>query len=94
MPYLPIDLLFMLVMSIAAYQLYRVDKHKAQKRKWRIRETTLLWVGFLGGAIGALCAMQRFRHKTRHWYFWAVNLLGLAWQAALLVLLVIHSRNG
>ena len=32
--------------------------------------------------LGALIGMRLFRHKTKHWYFWVVNLLGLAWQAA------------
>ena len=32
--------------------------------------------------------MVLFRHKTRHWYFWAVNFVGLAWQLAVLFLLL------
>ena len=75
------------VISLIAFVLYFADKKKAQKNKWRIKEATLLGFGFFGGAIGALLAMKIFRHKTKHWYFYAVNVLGLAWQIALPVYL-------
>jgi uncharacterized membrane protein YsdA (DUF1294 family) len=31
--------------------------------------------------------MRLFRHKTNHWYFWVVNVLGLAFQVALVIFL-------
>lgn len=77
------------VISLIAFVMYFADKKKAQKNKWRIKEATLLGFGFFGGAIGALLAMKIFRHKTKHWYFWAVNILGLIWQIALAVFLFI-----
>lgn len=77
------------VISLIAFVLYFADKKKAQKNKWRIKEATLLGFGFFGGAIGALLAMKIFRHKTKHWYFWVVNILGLIWQIALTVFLFI-----
>ena len=80
-------LIFYALLSVLALLLYAGDKKKAKKKRWRIPEKLLLGVGFFGGAVGALLAMQLFRHKTRHWYFWVVNLLGLAWQVVLVVLL-------
>lgn len=77
-------LILLAAMSIIAFILYKIDKNKAQKGKWRIKEATLLGVGFFGGAVGAIAAMKIFRHKTKHWYFWAVNIAGLAVQAAVL----------
>lgn len=74
-------ILFLLLMSLIDLILYKVDKVRAQKNQWRIRESVLLGTGFFGGAIGALLAMKLFRHKTKHWYFWAVNILGLLFQA-------------
>lgn len=71
---------FLEVMSIIALVMYKIDKNKAVKRKWRIKEATLLSLGFFGGAFGALIAMKLFRHKTKHWYFWAVNIIGLVLQ--------------
>lgn len=79
---------FLLFMSILAFVLYFGDKKKAQRKKWRIKESTLLSLGLFGGAIGALAGMKLFRHKTKHWYFWAVNIIGLIWQTAVLLLLV------
>ena len=74
-------------LSLLAFILYGADKHKARRGLLRIPEKTLLLTSFLGGALGGLAAMQIFRHKTRHWYFYAVNLLGLAWQVGLVIYL-------
>ena len=88
MNYTVIYLCFLALMSAVTLILYKADKAKAQKGKWRIKEATLLGVGFFGGAIGALLAMKLFRHKTKHWYFWAVNILGLAIQIVLLFFII------
>ncbi|MCR5074915.1 MAG: DUF1294 domain-containing protein [Ruminococcus sp.] len=81
---------YLVIVSLVAFVMYKIDKVKAEKKKWRIRESTLLLSGFLGGAAGALAGMEVFRHKTKHWYFWAVNIAGLLWQAGLLVYLIIR----
>lgn len=65
-------------MSVIAFFTYYADKVKARKGSWRIRETVLLGLGLLGGAAGALLSMNIFRHKTKHFYFWVINFLGLA----------------
>ena len=70
------------IMSVLALTAFGADKARAQARRWRIPESVLLLLGFLGGAAGALLGMLIFRHKTRRWYFWAVNLASLAWQFA------------
>lgn len=82
-------LIWIAALSVIALLLYAIDKRKAKKKRWRIPEKTLLGIGFLGGAAGALLGMILVRHKTKHWYFWAVNLVGLLWQAALLVFLYV-----
>lgn len=80
-------LIFCGAVSLIAFFLYGIDKSKAKRKQWRIRESVLLGFAFLGGAVGALLGMNLFRHKTKHWYFWAVALLGLAWQVTLAVFL-------
>ena len=80
MKYLVIYLAAIGVMSVVAFFTYLADKRKAQRGKWRIKESVLLALGLFGGAIGALLSMNIFRHKTKHWYFWAVNILGLGVQ--------------
>ena len=83
-------LLYLMLMSIIAYIAYGRDKRLAREKKWRISEKVLLSLSFFGGAAGALAAMQLFRHKTKHWYFYAVGIAGLLWQAGLLVWLILN----
>ena len=90
MTFIKIFLIYLALASLVAFIMYGADKSKAKRGAWRISEKALLLAGFLGGAVGALCAMQLFRHKTKHYYFYAVNILGLAWQIALPVLLYLH----
>lgn len=71
------------VVSLVAFVAYGLDKRKAKKNAWRTPESVLLGLGFFGGAVGALIGMNLFRHKTKHFFFWLVNLLGLAAQIAL-----------
>ena len=80
----------MLIFNIVAFVLYGRDKWLAKKHKWRISEKVLLSVSFFGGALGALLGMQVFRHKTKHWYFYAVGIIGLLWQSALLIYLRVN----
>ncbi|MBO5006323.1 MAG: DUF1294 domain-containing protein [Clostridia bacterium] len=82
-------LIFLAVMSVIAFILYGADKSKAQKKAWRTPESVLLGFGFFGGAIGAIAGMNIFRHKTKHWYFWVVNIAGLLVQAVLAVLIYV-----
>ncbi len=82
---LDVLLLYDLLMSVLAFALYGADKYRARKKRRRVRESVLLGVSVLGGAAGALLGMNLFRHKTRHWYFWAAAILGLIGQIALAV---------
>jgi uncharacterized membrane protein YsdA (DUF1294 family) len=86
-----IVLAYLVVMSVVAALMYVSDKHKAVRHARRIPEKALLTVSFVGGAVGGFAAMQIVRHKTKaeHWYFTVVNVLGIAWQVAALVLLFI-----
>jgi len=56
----------LLLVNLLAFALYGIDKLKAKKGAWRIPESTLLLVAFLGGSLGALLGMELFRHKTKH----------------------------
>lgn len=83
---------FFVFMSVVTFCLYGADKKKAKKGKWRIPEKVLLLCSFFGGASGGYSAMLVFRHKTKreHWYFTFVNLLGILWQIAALVLIFLY----
>ena len=50
--------------SLLTFILFALDKMFAKMNAWRIPEAVLLWLAFLGGAAGALAAMNLFHHKT------------------------------
>lgn len=56
---------YLIVINVAAWLTYGLDKWKAKAGKWRIPERTLLLLAFAGGSAGALAGMMLFRHKTR-----------------------------
>lgn len=58
--------LYLTAINLAAFAAMGLDKHRAQKHRWRIRERTLFLLALLGGSIGSLAGMLCFRHKTRH----------------------------
>ena len=60
---------YLVIINIAAVVVYGWDKLCAIRKRWRVPEMTLLVVALLGGSIGAIAAMQVFRHKTLHLKF-------------------------
>lgn len=59
-------IVYVVAVNAVAFVVYGVDKYKAQKAKWRIRESTLLLLAAIGGSAGAWLGMKIWRHKTRH----------------------------
>lgn len=88
---LKIVLTALCAVSLFTFVIYGVDKSKAKRGAWRIPERVLLLSSLLGGATGGGLAMLIFRHKTRHWYFIAVNIVGLVWQLGLVVFLAVRA---
>ena len=76
----------LVAMSIIAFILYGLDKGYAKKGTRRIPERVLLGFSILGGGIGGALGMMLFRHKTKHWYFVVLNLLGIAIQIAAILI--------
>ena len=64
--YLHIALIYLAVINVVTFFMYGIDKWKAKKSKWRIRETALLGLAVLGGSIGAWLGMKVWHHKTLH----------------------------
>jgi len=56
---------YLLLINIATFLAFAIDKRKAVKRKWRIPEKTLLGLSLIGESAGSLIAMYLFRHKIR-----------------------------
>ena len=63
---LHIALIYLAVINVVTFFVYGIDKWKAKKSKWRIRETALLGLAVLGGSIGAWLGMKVWHHKTQH----------------------------
>ena len=63
---LHIALIYLAVINVVTFFMYGIDKWKAKKSKWRIREAALLGLAVLGGSIGAWLGMNVWHHKTQH----------------------------
>lgn len=63
-------IIYLLIINIIAFLAMFIDKKKAQKGKWRIKEATLLILALIGGSIGAIVGMYTFHHKTQKTRFY------------------------
>ena len=61
--------LYFILMNIAGFTVMGIDKNRAIKKRWRIRESYLFFIAILGGSAGAVLGMYFFRHKTKHMRF-------------------------
>lgn len=61
-----IIIIYLTSINLATFITYGIDKLKAKRSKWRIREASLLLLAVLGGSIGALLGMKVWHHKTMH----------------------------
>ena len=60
-----IVLIYPAVINVVTFFMYGVDKWKAKKSKWRIREAALLGLAVIGGSIGAWLGMKTCHHKSQ-----------------------------
>lgn len=58
-------ILYFIVINLIGVGIMALDKYKAEKGYWRIPENTLFLVTLLGGGIGTMFGMYKFRHKTK-----------------------------
>lgn len=56
---------YLIFINIIGLSIIAIDKQKAKKGCWRIKESTLLFVSILGGSLGVLLSMKVFHHKTK-----------------------------
>lgn len=61
---------YRIVISTISFIVIGIDKSKAKKGDWRVREATLIILSLLGGAIGVLFGMVFFNHKTKKQKFY------------------------
>lgn len=56
---------YLLLINIIAAVVTAMDKSRAQRGRWRIKESTMLLLSVFGGSIGMYVTMRLIRHKTR-----------------------------
>ena len=86
-------LIYLVTINVATFFTYGIDKWKAKKLLWRIRESALLGLAILGGSIGAWLGMKVWHHKTMHKKFKYGIPLILAVQIVLLLLVSCKSQQ-
>jgi uncharacterized membrane protein YsdA (DUF1294 family) len=74
---IPIFALYLVLINAATYVGFWIDKARAQQGGYRISESTLLTLSFLGGSPAAFFARRQLRHKTLKQPFTA-QLFGIA----------------
>lgn len=62
-------IIYVIVINIIGFLAMWIDKVKAKRGSWRIPEKTLFTITLLGGGIGTIAGMYKFRHKTKKLYF-------------------------
>ncbi|CVK17467.1 DUF1294 domain-containing protein [Sporomusa sphaeroides] len=63
---LPAWLILYFVWNVVAFRLVELDKERAKRKTWRIRERTFFFAALFFGAAGVLTGMYVYRHKTLH----------------------------
>jgi len=64
--YLSANLLIgFIVINVISFLTYAIDKYRAKKGYWRIKETTLHLMSLVGGWPGAAVAQRWLKHKNR-----------------------------
>ena len=85
---------YLVIINIAAFILYGLDKSAAIKGKSRIPNRVLIGMAVIGGSIGALAGMYTFRHKTKKWYYTVTIPVILLVQIAAFLLLLCSCGSG
>lgn len=81
---IPWWLWYVAVINVAAFLAFGIDKARSRRVGARRTPEATLWIlMLLGGSVGALMAMNYFRHKTKKLSFQAVAALILALQILL-----------
>lgn len=58
--------IYLLLINSLGILIFKIDKQRAFRNKWRIPERSLWLVAYFGGALGCWIGMKRYRHKTKH----------------------------
>lgn len=77
-------IIYIILINVIGFIAMALDKHKAKRDLWRIKEATFFIISLLGGSLGVWMGMYNFHHKTKKWHF----ILGVP--AILIVQIVVY----
>ena len=83
--------IYLVAINVVTFFMYGIDKWKAKRSTWRIREATLLGMAVIGGSIGAWLGMRVWHHKTMHKKFQLGIPLIIVVQIALVIWIISKS---
>ena len=78
---------YLILINLVGFTAMFLDKRRARRGAFRIPESTLFTIAFMGGSLGSLIGMYLFHHKTRHRSFTVVIPLLLILQLFILIFL-------
>ena len=84
---------YLLLINLVAAIVTLRDKRRAKAHKWRTRESTLLWLGALGGAPAMWLTMLGIHHKTTRKKFMVGLPVMAVFQLALCGMLLLFAKN-
>ena len=79
---------YLLLVNVAAFGAFALDKAAAENGRRRIAEPTLLLLALAGGSPGAWLAVKVLRHKTRKQPFRAILIAIVVLQVGVAALLL------
>ena len=85
--------IYLAAVNLLLFALMGADKSKARRGARRIPETTLFFAAMIGGALGGICGMFCFRHKTLHRSFRLGFPAILLCHAALAIYILLKTRG-
>lgn len=59
-------LVYLILINIYGILIMALDKKRAIRSKWRIRERNIFMTAIIGGSAGLMMGMIMFHHKTQH----------------------------
>lgn len=86
-------LAYLVIMNLIGFVSMWSDKRKAKLGKWRTPESRLIMIAVLGGSVGSLLGMKKFRHKTKHAKFYVGIPVILMIQIVLVACLCLQFRR-
>lgn len=76
--------IYFIIINVTTFCIRGRDKWQAKKNKWRISEKRLLQLSSAGGRLGAIFAIEFFKHKTiKGSFLWKFYTIGGIWILAL-----------